>query len=943
MTPRRSRSPWDANQEMSALIATLHRTERRLEALTAGEVDAVTDRDGQTLLLRRAQEHLRRNEAAKQAAIVNALPANIALLDTRGQIISVNAAWRRFAEANACRSPEYGIGLNYLDICDRVRGTDAAGAEPVATGIRAVLSGAAPGYSLEYVCQSPTEQRWFLLTVAPLSDSHPNGAVVMHLNITERKRATQVLRESERRFSDLLGNVKLISIMLDLEARITYCNEYLLRLTGWRHEEIFGRGWFELFVPPEIRDMKGGFFSALLANQPETWHHENEILTRSGERRLIRWNNTVLRSAVGEVIGIASIGEDISEHKEAQDRVAQLNRVYAVLSGINALIVRVHERDELFTEACRIAVETGGFRMSMIAIVDRSTMMIIPVASAGKDEELMSAIKGVLSSAGTAANTMVARAIREQKCVVSNDSQNDPQVLFGKEYTESGVRSMAVLPLRVSGEAIGVLALYASESEFFHDEEMKLLSELAGDVAFAIDHIEKQERLNYLAYYDVLTGLPNRALLYDRLEQGTRAARRNEWRLAVLFVDLDNFKEVNDTLGHSIGDKLLSEVSRRLAACLRDTDTVGRLGGDEFGIILPEIGASEDAAMVARKVIDSCGKPYSIDGNELFVSASVGITLFPEDAVDSEALIRNADTAMYRAKDLGRNTYQFYTVQMNRNTQDRMRLVVDLRYALEKGEFLLHYQPKVSCASGAVTGFEALLRWQHPERGLVGPDAFIPALEETGLIVEVGAWVLAAACVQAKRWHDAGLGTPSVAVNISGRQIHVGDLCATVAKALAASGLDPAQLELELTESQLMKDAEGIIGLLRRLKAMGVSLSVDDFGTGYSSLAYLKRFPIDSLKVDRAFVRDIIADPNDVSITRAIITLAHSLKLKVVAEGVETEGQLGLLIANHCDEVQGYYFSRPLPAEQATALLASGRSLDRTMLAGFHGQGSEGV
>ncbi|MDO9101236.1 MAG: EAL domain-containing protein, partial [Candidatus Nitrotoga sp.] len=491
---------------------------------------------------------------------------------------------------------------------------------------------------------------------------------------------------------------------------------------------------------------------------------------------------------------------------------------------------------------------------------------------------------------------------------------------------------MAVLPLIVANEAVGVIALYAGESEFFHEEEMKLLTELTGDIAFAMDHINKEQQLNYLAYYDVVTGLPNRALINDRLNQAVMAARRNKSLLAVLSVSLNNLKVVIDTLGHSIGDGLLQETARRLTA-LYATGTVGCLGMDEFCIILPEIGRSEEAAMVARKAIDSCAGPYLIDGNDLFVWASVGITLFPDDDDDSASLIHNAHTAMYRAKNEGRNTYQFFTMEMNRNAQDKMRLETDLRHALNNGEFLLYYQPKVSCTTGKITGFEALLRWQHPVRGLVGPDEFIPLLEETGLIVPVGEWVLTTACAQLRCWHDEGLGTPSMAVNVSERQIHVADLCETVRQALAASGLAPIYLELELTESQLMKDIDGVIGVLERIKEIGVKITVDDFGTGYSSLAYLKRFPIDSLKVDRAFVQDIIADPDDVSITRAIITLAHNLKLKVVAEGVETEGQLGLLIANHCDEIQGYYFSRPLLAEVATALLREGRTLDSRMMA----------
>jgi len=667
-----------------------------------------------------------------------------------------------------------------------------------------------------------------------------------------------------------------------------------------------------------------------------SWSGETALLRRDGTELPVSQVIIAHKKDNGPVEYLSTIIRDISVQKENERRIIRLNRLYAVLSGINTAIVRTHDRQDLFEEACRIAVEQGQLRMAWIGLLDPDGINLTPVAKSGFEEGYLDEIR--LSAIADAPDTckLVARALREETAVLCNDIGTDPQMArWRDEALRRGYRSIAVFPLQVGEKVVGLLVLYASETDFFDKEEMALLTELAGDISFALDHIEKEQRLNYLAYYDVLTGLPNRSLLYDRLDQGEKAARRNGWMLAVLFVDLDNFKTINDTLGHTIGDALLQEVARRLASCLRDTDTVGRLGGDEFGIILPEIGSSEDAAMVARKVIESCAMPHLIEGHELFVSASVGITLFPDDAADSETLVRNADTAMYRAKDLGRNTYQFFTAEMNQSTQDKMRLETDLRYALAKGEFLLHYQPKVSCVSGKITGFEALLRWQHPVRGLVGPDAFIPALEETGLIEPVGAWVLSTACAQAKRWHDAGLGTPNIAVNISGRQTHVADLCETVRQVLEVSGLAPAYLELELTESYVMKDAEGIIGILKRLKTMGVNITVDDFGTGYSSLAYLKRFPIDSLKVDRAFVRDITADPNDVSITRAIITLAHSLKLKVVAEGVETEGQLGLLIANHCDEIQGYYFSRPLPSEEATALLRMGRSLDSRMMAGL--------
>ncbi|MBI5923446.1 MAG: EAL domain-containing protein [Betaproteobacteria bacterium] len=913
------------DEEIAALIETLHLTGQRLEELTAGEVDGVADREGRTFLLRHAQEQLRQSEVAKQAAILNALPAHIALLDTQGRIISVNQAWRRFADANLLQGPEHAIGVNYLTICDSARGNDAAEAHQAATGIRSVLDGGENHFSLEYSCHSQTQQRWFLMTVSPLADDHLHGVVVMHLDITERMRLEQ---EKEQYFKFFRLSINPMCIA-DPHGCFKQVNPAFLKMTGYSESELIAKPFLE-FILPEDRQRTTDEMKRQVDGHVSL-NFENRYLCHDGSVVRLSWMAFFDRH---EGVTYAT-ANDITERKEAQDRIIQLNRVYAVLSGINALIVRVHDRQELFEEACRIAVTAGGFRMSLICTVDLSAMQIVPVASAGKDEGLLTAIKDILSSSEGATNTMIARAIMEKKTIVSNDSQNDPKVLFAKKYAATGVHSMAILPIIVADEAVGALALYASVSEFFHEAEMKLLTELASDIAFAMDHLNKQERLNYLAYYDVLTGLPNRSLLYDRLNQAVSLARRNASLLAVLFVDLDNFKTVNDTLGHTAGDALLAEVSRRLASCLRDTDTVGRLGGDEFGILLPEIGNNEAAALVARKVINSCQIPYLIEGHELFISASIGITLFPDDAGDADTLIRNADTAMYRAKDLGRNTYQFFTAKMNQSIQDKLQLETDLRHALGKGEFLLHYQPKLSCTSGKITGFEALLRWQHPQRGLVGPDEFIPALENSGLIVPVGEWVLACACAQAKHWHDAGLGVLSMAVNISGRQIEAADLCETVRAALAASGLAPAHLELELTESQLMKDAEGIIDLLKQLKAMGVNLSVDDFGTGYSSLAYLKRFPIDILKIDRAFVRDIVADTNDVSITRAIISLAHNLKLKVVAEGVETEGQLGLLIANHCNEIQGYYFSRPLPAEEATALLHSGRTLDSRMLAGM--------
>ena len=439
-----------------------------------------------------------------------------------------------------------------------------------------------------------------------------------------------------------------------------------------------------------------------------------------------------------------------------------------------------------------------------------------------------------------------------------------------------------------------------------------------------------EERLSYLAQYDSLTSLPNRDLFRDRLDQTVAQARRSGQPAAVLFLDLDLFKLVNDTLGHAIGDELLKQVASRLGECIRSGDTVGRLGGDEFSVILSNLGKPEDASLVAQKIIDALSKPYSLGGHERFVTASIGITLYPADAADSEMLIMNADTAMYRAKELGRNNYQFFTQKMNERAMQRMRMEASMREALERGEFLLHYQPKVEIASGAICGIEALLRWAHPERGLVSPADFIPVLEETGLIIPVGDWVTREACRQIRAWQQTGLKVLPVAVNLSARQFQQKGLEAGVRGILRDTGADPSLLQFEITESLLMNDPEGASRTLHGLKEAGVKLSVDDFGTGYSSLAYLKRFPLDTLKIDRAFIKDIVTDPDDAAITLAVISLAHSLKLKVVAEGVETEAQLNLLALHSCDEMQGYYFSRPVAAAELEAMLREGPRLTRT-------------
>ncbi|HEX7953352.1 MAG TPA: EAL domain-containing protein, partial [Burkholderiales bacterium] len=422
-----------------------------------------------------------------------------------------------------------------------------------------------------------------------------------------------------------------------------------------------------------------------------------------------------------------------------------------------------------------------------------------------------------------------------------------------------------------------------------------------------------EQKLRHMASYDSLTELPNRSLFYDRLQQTIVHARRDNRLAAVVFLDIDHFKLVNDSLGHAAGDTLLQQVARRLESAVRPGDTVGRFGGDEFALILSDLASTGDAVRVAQKLMAVLHDAMDIEGREVFVTASAGITLFPGDSEDADALIKNADVAMYRAKELGRNAYQFYQSEMNASAIERMTMESHLRRALERGEFLLHYQPKVDLVSGDITGLEALLRWQHPELGLVQPARFISILEDNGLIVEVGEWVLQEVSRQLKMWSaDDSIPRVPIAVNLSGRQLQKKDIGVSIKRIIADSGMTPRLFELEITESVLMRNAEHISGILRDLRQFGVRTSVDDFGTGYSSLGYLKSFPLDTLKIDRSFVRDIVTDPDDVMITRAVISMAHSLRLKVVAEGVENAAQVAILTAAGCDEMQGFHFARPM-------------------------------
>jgi diguanylate cyclase (GGDEF)-like protein len=487
---------------------------------------------------------------------------------------------------------------------------------------------------------------------------------------------------------------------------------------------------------------------------------------------------------------------------------------------------------------------------------------------------------------------------------------------------QAGLAVGLVVPIG-TGDGAAAVEFYSRNPQAADTDALESLRLIALQIAQYQQRKQAEHRLQFVAAHDALTGLRNRATLQRDLVRAIKRSNRTQKRFAVMFIDLDRFKRINDSLGHGIGDALIKACGERLASALREEDTVARFGGDEFVLLVENLSNGSDAVVLAERALASCAKPFAIDGHELLVTASVGVSIYPEDGTDSETLLKNADTAMYRAKDRGTGTFQFYAPQMSAQGMERLRLEGALRYAMERGELMLHYQPKMNLRTQRIVGVEALMRWKHPELGMISPLQFIPIAEENGLIEPMGKWALEQACADARAWQERGLPPVQMSVNLSPRQLGSPTLLADVDTTLKDTGLDPSLLELEITESAMMKNPEHAAVLLRQIRDLGVSLAIDDFGTGYSSLSYLRRFPLTAVKIDRSFINDLSHDADAQALTDSIITLAHGLRMKVVAEGVETEAQLAHLRIRGCDEIQGYWLCKPMPAEEVCKFMAS--------------------
>jgi diguanylate cyclase (GGDEF)-like protein/PAS domain S-box-containing protein len=638
---------------------------------------------------------------------------------------------------------------------------------------------------------------------------------------------------------------------------------------------------------------------------PVVIHQSLEPLPGGEGAGAVRWFNTL---------------QDVTEQKLAETRIARLNRVYAVLSGINTLIVRAKARDELFREACQIATETGQLPLAWIGLVDRKADKVILAATAGNAEGYVERMPLFLGAASDASAGMARTAVKERRAIVANDIASDPRVLMRKEALERGFRSLVILPLYEGDDVVGVMALYSEQVGFFDEAEMKLLVELAGDLSFALGNIRNTEQVKYLAYYDTLTGLANHALCLERLAQAVSLATRAQDGVGLCIFDIERFKIINDGLGRQAGDALLKQIADRLRSAVSEA-RIARLGADRFAVLMPDAQSQEELMrrlLRGRDWLEQ--RPYRLGDAEIRIAVKAGIAVSPTDGNDAEALLRHAEAALKNAK-AGGERIVFYRREMTARVAEYLSIENKLRQAIERREFLLHYQPKVLLQTGRIVSVEALIRWNDPERGLVAPGRFIPVLEETGLIGEVGRWALEQTFVDLNAWTKQGLRPPRVAVNVSAIQLQDKAFVDTVIREIVRGGDIPELLELEITESLVMRNVEDTTRKLSILRGMGVAIAIDDFGTGYSSLSYLSRLPVDCLKIDRSFMQGVTAHGDAETLVKTIIALAHGLNLKVVAEGVETEEQAAKLRQLGCDQAQGFLYSKPVPAAELATLL----------------------
>jgi diguanylate cyclase (GGDEF)-like protein/PAS domain S-box-containing protein len=831
------------------------------------------------------------------------------------------------------------------------------------------------------------------------------------IDVTERKRAEEALRDSEHNYRELVEAANSVVLRWDTDCIIKFINRFGERFFGFDADELLGKPIVGTIVPQ--RDSTGRDLAAMIKNigqDPDEYQsNENENLCKDGSRVWIAWANKAICDKAGNVVEILSFGNDITQRRAAihaleesearfrniydhapvmmhsvdeEGRLVSVNRKWEEETGYTRDEVAGRTLDFLMTAdsiekatgqmfplfwaqgyvrdtcyqfikksgevidvsmSCNLSVDPDGRKISLSVVQNiserkRAEQELLLAASVFE-----SSIEGILitdseerilrtNKAFTTMTGYTAEDVKGKRPSFLASGRHD--ALFYKNMwsalKENGFWQGEVWNRRKDGE---IYPEWLSISTVYNEKHEPAY--YVGVFTDITDQKLSEKRIYHLAHYDALTDLPNRVLFQDRLDHALVEARRGGYSVPILYLDLDRFKPINDSFGHPVGDLLLQQVAERLRHCVREADTVARMGGDEFTVILGQgtAGGMADivqmGSRVAHAILDALAQPFNLEGHEVFISASIGIVVYPQDGVTVPQLIKNADTAMYHAKDKGRNNYLFYEPHMNAAAADRLLIENSLRRALERSEFELYYQPSINIREGRIDALEALIRWRHPELGVIPPDRFVPLAEESGLIVPIGEWVLREAVRQVRLWRKAGFDRVRVAVNLSLRQFRHRDLIHVIKQAVQDEGMEPSALALEVTESVFMEDEEETIARLNEMSNMGIEILIDDFGTGYSSLARLRMLPIHVLKVDRSFVRDITTDPNDASIIAAIISMAHNLQLKVIAEGVETVNQLNFLKAQGCDDIQGYLLSRPIPAREVIPFLREGVTLPR--------------
>lgn len=921
VTPAGNALPWVVLLGGCVITALLFGLVR---SLTTSGRRAADLADRITQDLRASEARLTETQRMTQE-LIEALPNPIFFKGTDGRYLGVNKAWETFF--GIPREGFIGRTVHDLypddkDVADRLHAMDEVLWRNPGTQVYEATITTHGKERHDAIYYKATYTR---------HDGSVAGLIGTIIDITERKLVEKALRESESRYRSVIASIVEGVILRDKDCRIIDCNASAQRILGHSLDQMIGSTQFDpawQIVREDNSPFPGEERPAFMALRTGKLQ-SNVVMGLRKQDGTVLWlllNAQPLFDESGPApSGVVSTITDITQRKQAESRQAMEHTITRVLAEAETLA-------EAIPKVIRLICETMGWHCGARWIWDKEAMLLRCGEMWGIDtpeiREFITAsangtIKPEPNGQGLVRRTFASGA----PIWIADVTQVKGLLRRAPMVARAGLHGAFGFPLLLGNEVLGVM-------EFFHRdvrEPDEMLARIAQSIGSQIGQYmvrkHAEEAVKFVATHDTLTGLPNRVMFNQRLNHAIVQAQRRNQRIAVLFIDLDRFKVINDTLGHETGDELLREVAKRIKENLRESDTVARFGGDEFVVLTEDVSNPVSVGSLAHKLITALSSGFMLFGNDYHVTASIGISTYPDDSRDMQTLLKNSDIAMYRAKEHGRNSFQFYSAQINTHSVERLTLESGLRRALDRGELVLHYQPQIDIASGCITGLEALVRWQHPEMGLIAPARFIQIAEETGLIVPIGEWVLQTACTALRTWQAFGIPQLRVAINLSPRQFVHGDLLKNITRAVTQTRCSFDHLEVEITEGMVMHNPERAVVLIKQLKEMGMLVAIDDFGTGYSSLSYLKRFPIDNLKIDQSFVADIPHDPGNTAITQAIIAMAHSLGLKVIAEGVETPEQFNFLRGHLCDEVQGHYVSLPLNQEDATAFLRQWQKL----------------